>query len=380
MNLAFCLFNYFPFGGLERNFLGISQECIQHGHAIDVYTINWEGEYPPDININIISVQGLTNHSRAASFAKRLAGIIDDPKYDLTVGFNKIPGVDLYYAADVCYVLDIARRRTSLSKLTPRYHIYAELERAVFRRNAHTHVMYLSETEKKNYIRVYGTPEEKFHYLPPGIDKDYIRASISDETKLETRRQLNLHGHQFMLLMVGSDFRRKGVSRAIAAVAALPVELRDRVELFIIGKGKKTPFVHQAVKAGIGDHVYFLGGQSDVPRFLAGADLFLHPAVTENTGNAILEAIIAGVPVLATESCGYAFHVKAGHCGLLVPETFQQETMNKLLLRMLLEEDLRELGKNGWSYADRTDLYSRRQAAVKIIEGLANKEGPRAVA
>ena len=186
MDLAFCLFNYFPFGGLERNFLAIGRECIQRGHTIDVYTIAWEGEYPPNMAINIISVRGLSNHSRAASFAKRVAGVLDDPKYDLTVGFNKIPGVDLYYAADVCYVLDIARRRTSLSKLTRRYHVYAELERSVFGRNAHTHIMYLSETEKNNYIRVYGTPEERFHYLPPGIDKNYIRAAISNQSRFHS--------------------------------------------------------------------------------------------------------------------------------------------------------------------------------------------------
>lgn len=379
MNLAFCLFNYFPFGGLERNFLAIGQECIHRGHNVDVFTMNWHAQYPPNIPVNTIPARGLSNHAKAVSFAKGLTHVLHDAKYDLTVGFNKIPDVDLYYAADVCYVLDIARRRTFLSRLTQRYRIYAELEQSVFGVNERTHIMYLSESEKENYIRVYGTPDNRFHYLPPGIDKTRIRAAISDQTRREIRMELHLADRQLMLLMIGSDFKRKGVSRAISAVAALPRDLRDRVELFIIGKGKKAPLVRQAVKARIGDRVHFLGGQLEVPRFLAGADLLLHPAMTENTGNVILEAIVAGVPVLATEICGYAFHVKEAHCGLLVPETFHQEAMNTLLERMLLEEDLRELGRNGWSYADRTDLYSRRLAAAEIIEGLAEREDLRAV-
>jgi len=234
--------------------------------------------------------------------------------------------------------------------------------------------MYLSETEKKNYIRVYRTPEERFHYLPPGIDKDQIKAATSNRTRQKIRKELDLGDHQFMLLMIGSDFRRKGVSRTIAAAASLPGNLRNRVELFIIGKGKNRPFIHQAVKAGIGGRVHFLGARSDVPRFLAGADLLLHPAVTENTGNVILESMVAGVPVLATEICGYAFHVKAAHCGLIVPEAFRQDEMNKLLSQLLAEEDLKKLGKNGSSYSDITDLYSRHKTAAKIIEGLAGKE------
>ena len=374
MNLAFCLFNYFPFGGLERNFLAISQECIKRGHTIDVYTISWDGGHPNNINVNLIPARGFSNHSKAASFARHLIGILDRSRYDLVVGFNKIPAVDLYYAADVCYVLDIARRRTLLSRMTPRYRIYAKLERSVFGSEAKTHIMYLSETEKNNYIRAYRTPEERFHYLPPGIDKDQIRAATSDRTRQTIRRELNLDDHQFMLLMIGSDFRRKGVSRTIAAAASLPGNLRNRVELFIIGKGKNRPFIHQAAKAGIGGRVHFLGARSDVPRFLAGADLLLHPAVTENTGNVILESMVAGVPVLATEICGYAFHVKAAHCGLIVPEAFRQDEMNKLLSQLLAEEDLKKLGRNGSLYSDITDLYSRYKTAAKIIEDLAGKE------
>ena len=374
MKLAFLLNNFYPYGGLEKNFLRIVNACIENGHSVTIFTMSWAGEKISGVEIILLPGAGMTNHSRALSFVRQLQRKIGPRDFDLVIGFNRLPGLDLYYAADVCYLLDIARRRSFLSRITPRYRVYAGFEKSVFGRDAATHIMYLSEAEKKNYISVYDTPEERFHYLPPGIDKKRIRDELSEQSRRQVRGELGLKDEQFMLLMVGSDFRRKGVSRAISSVSALPGDLREKVELFIIGKGKDKSFKRQALKSGIGERVHFLGGRPDVPRFLAAADLFLHPAVTENTGNVILESMVAGVPVLATEICGYAFHINKADCGVVVPEPFKQEKMNELLSQMLLVENLETLGKNGFSYADSTDLYSRPLAAVKIIESVAEKK------
>ena len=46
MKLAFCLYKYFPFGGLQRDFLRIALACQARGHDIRVYTLDWEGEVP----------------------------------------------------------------------------------------------------------------------------------------------------------------------------------------------------------------------------------------------------------------------------------------------------------------------------------------------
>ena len=48
MQLAFVLYKYFPFGGLQRDFMRIALECQQRGHQIRVYTLIWEGDIPPD--------------------------------------------------------------------------------------------------------------------------------------------------------------------------------------------------------------------------------------------------------------------------------------------------------------------------------------------
>ena len=58
VNFAFCIFKYFPFGGLERDFTRIIQACQQNGHDIDVYTMKWEGEKPENLRITLIPSKG----------------------------------------------------------------------------------------------------------------------------------------------------------------------------------------------------------------------------------------------------------------------------------------------------------------------------------
>ncbi len=69
MKIVFCLFNYFPYGGLQRDFMRIALECVQRGLEVQVYTTRWDGDYDPRLPVTLVKVQGWTNHARANSFA-----------------------------------------------------------------------------------------------------------------------------------------------------------------------------------------------------------------------------------------------------------------------------------------------------------------------
>ena len=57
MQLAFVLYKYFPFGGLQRDFMRIALECQARGHAIRVYTPIWEGENPGGFDVRVAPVR-----------------------------------------------------------------------------------------------------------------------------------------------------------------------------------------------------------------------------------------------------------------------------------------------------------------------------------
>ncbi|MDA3786119.1 MAG: glycosyltransferase family 4 protein [Deltaproteobacteria bacterium] len=376
MNFAFCLFNYFPFGGLERDFMAISRECLRRGHAIQVYTMSWQGERPAGLSLHLVKSGGRTNHGRAALFQHHLAGELAAASHDLVVGFNKMPGLDLYYAADVCYRARIRRQRTFLARLTPRYRLLAAFEEAVFAPDSSTDIIYLASQEKRHYQAVYHTPDARFYYGPPGVDVAAIRAQLGPETRRALRGELGLSDQDLLLLMIGSHFHTKGVERAIRSLAALPAEIRSRSFLYIIGRGKAGPYQKLAARLGVAGQVRFLGGRDDVPRFLGGADILLQPSLTENTGNAIVEALVAGVPVLATEACGYSEHVLAADSGRVVGSApFRQQEMDMALAEMISSPWRRMWRENGLAYSEQHDMGSRPQVVADILEQNARKRG-----
>jgi UDP-glucose:(heptosyl)LPS alpha-1,3-glucosyltransferase len=374
MKLAFCLFQYFPFGGLQRDFLHIATACRDRGHEIHVFTMKWEGEVPPGFAISLISAEGLTNHTRCRNFSKKVCDCLKKGRFDLALGFNKMHCLDVYYAADPCYKAGMEERKSILYRTGPRYRTYAELEKAVFERASHTHILLIAPQEQAKFIAQYGTPVERFHSLPPGITGDRRLPDNAKEIRNTVRKEFGVAGDEFMLLMVGSGFETKGLDRSLAAIAGLPEKLRQKTRLFVIGKGKIKSFEKKAQMLAIADRLTFLGGRDDVPRFMVGADLLVHPARSENTGTVLIEAMASGLPVLATDICGYAFHVRDAGAGLLVPSPFRQQVFSELLHQMITSPERAMWKRKGIEYVERNDFFSMPEKAAEIIESLALKK------
>lgn len=68
MIVAFCLYKYFPFGGLQRDFMRIAQTVAARGHHVRVYTQSWEGECPDVFELIKVPVKSHTNHGRNAEY------------------------------------------------------------------------------------------------------------------------------------------------------------------------------------------------------------------------------------------------------------------------------------------------------------------------
>jgi glycosyltransferase involved in cell wall biosynthesis len=90
----------------------------------------------------------------------------------------------------------------------------------------------------------------------------------------------------------------------------------------------------QANELGIASSVDFLGRRSDVPELLSQCDLFVHPSLEEGYPNAVLEAMAAGAPIVATAVGGTVEAITDGETGLLVPAADAQ-ALERAMLRLL---------------------------------------------
>lgn len=368
MKIAFCLFKYFPYGGLQRDFMRIASALSDRGHVIHVYTMSWEGEKNPDFQLHLVAVNGLQNHARNAQFAAICGKIFQNEQYDLVVGFNKMPHLDVYYAADVCYQHRIQTQRPWYYRWLPRYRTLHALEKAVFARGKKTEILSISSQEQQHFVACYQTEEKRFHLLPPGISKDRLAPVNATEVRQEKRLSYQLADHDVLLLMVGSGFKTKGLDRSIRGLAALPHDLKSRARLFVVGEDDPKAFQALAAQLQVEKQVYFLGGRPDVPQFLLAADLLLHPAYHENTGTVLLEAMVAGLPVLTVDVCGYAHYVADANAGIVLSSPFQQIEFNQTLQKMIESFKQATWHDNGLRFAKEGDIYSLPERAADFIE------------
>lgn len=389
MKLALCLFRFFPYGGLQRDFLRIMNACLAKGHLVTVYTMQWEGTQPEHKNLTINVIPPLfydyTNHSRMVKFSKLLQAEFSINNYDLIVGFNKMPGLDIYYCADTCYIAKVAEQKTRLIRsfyqITSRYRKLSSLENSVFNNRYKTKILFLSEKERSNYYNCYQTKKTRSYLLPPNIDKNRFQPVISADQKLQIKhkisKELNLPISNTWLLMVGSGFKTKGVDRSIKLLKYLldrkkNTDLgtsKNNINLIVIGQDNPDKFIKLAANLGVSNEIRFLLGREDIPDFMSVCDLLLHPAYRENTGTVILESIIMGLPVVASGICGYAKYITDSGCGEVISEPFCDENFYKTVSRLLTEDKrMQDLKNSGLKFREYGQIFSADEKIMKILD------------
>lgn len=368
MQLAFCLYKYFPFGGLQRDFLRIALACQARGHAIRVYTLSWQGEVAAGFEVVTVPVRALTNARRYEKFSAWVARDLALRPAQRVVGFNKMPGLDVYFAADPCYEEKAQTLRNPLYRLSGRYRHFAAYERAVFAPDSPTEILMISQVQQPFFEKHYATPKSRFHLLPPGIARDRRAPPNAPAIRAAFRAEFGLADDELLLLQIGSGFKTKGLDRSLQALAHLPADLRGRTRLIAIGQDEPSQFQRMAATLGLAGQVDILAGRDDIPRFLLGADLLVHPAYNENTGTVLLEALVAGLPVLCSAVCGYAHYIDEAVAGRVIPEPFAQATMDGLLQGILVDHAQRAAWqRNALAWAESADIYSNAERAADII-------------
>lgn len=370
MRFAFCIFAYFPYGGLQRDCMQLLRECRRRGHDVDLYTGEWEGAVPEDVSVHFVPSRALTNHGVNVNFARNLSKRLRHSRYDAVVGFNKMPGLDVYYAGDVCYASRVAHF-SSVRRALPRYRRLIDFERAVFAPESSTEIILLARSQQDDYVRCYGTPAERFHIMPPDMPVDRLYKGDRHAARAAARERFQLAAEHRLILMVGSGFKAKGVDRAVRAIAALPEALRDRSRLVIVGDDNKAPYLGLAKSLGVANRVEFAGGQADVAPYYLAADLLIHPAYHEMTGTVLLEALGHGLPVLVTDTCGFAVHVQQAEAGEVLASPFDQRVLDERLAAMLDSPMRAQWGDNGVGYMNRLPLGVRPQRAADVLEQVA---------
>lgn len=356
--------------------LRIAHDCISAGHEVTIYTGEWRGDMPDaHIRVEILPSRGWLNHQRHQSLVNAMQKSLLNHPVDLVVGFNRMSGLDVYYAADPCYMQRAHEERSWLYRLTGRYRFFAQAEKAVVGLHSNCQILLLTEREKLSFQQWYATPDARFHLLPPSIPLKKFANKDREQCRNYTRLQFGLPPEAHIVLTVGSAFKRKGVDRVIDAIAALPKALQDNTWLIAIGEYESNSNLNVCSEQhAIAHRCIHVGGRDDVAELMVGADVLAHPARSELAGIVLIEAMTAGLPVLVTDVCGYASHIAQADAGMVLSSPYTQAEMNRTLVQMLKTTQRTKWRDNGMRYTQNIKNTSSASAEADYITALAQRK------
>lgn len=183
------------------------------------------------------------------------------------------------------------------------------LPKRLFR--AFDHYLSISEFMTHAMLRA-GIQSHRIDLIYLGVDLEVFRARVR-RTREEVRRDLGIPVDGVMALMVGNVRQWKGQHVVLAALEQMPVTARNGFYVAFAGAltADDRPYMNEleatVKRAGLTDHVRFLGGRDDVPELLNAADIALHASVRpEPFGLVVVEAMALGKTVVAANSGGPA--------------------------------------------------------------------------
>jgi glycosyltransferase involved in cell wall biosynthesis len=219
-----------------------------------------------------------------------------------------------------------------------------------------------SEAVRKDTIESERLPAARVDVIYNGLDfATYTRSAPTD-----VREKLGL-GEGPVVLVLANLIPYKGHTYFLQAWPTVRERFPTAIALFSGEGPARATLEAEARTLGISDSVMFLGSRSDVPDLLAAADVLVHPSLEEGFCNALIEAMAAGLPVVATDVGGNAEAVVQGQTGVVVPPRDAGRLASATIEVLSLPDRGRALGAQGRA---RVREEFDRQVMVRRYEAL----------
>jgi glycosyltransferase involved in cell wall biosynthesis len=209
-----------------------------------------------------------------------------------------------------------------------------------------THVICVSDAIRNACTRGVRNPA-KFSTIANGVETERFAIDLTELELAAIRSDLGVAGKRFVLTTVGRLHPQKGHRYLIEAVPSILAQFPETVVL-VAGEGAlREEIEEQIARAGLNDAVRLIGARQDMPRIYAITDILVLASLWEGMPNVALEAMAAGVPVVATNVDGTGEAVLDGETGLLVPPT-DPPALARAICTLLGDSNLRgRMGENG---------------------------------
>lgn len=246
------------------------------------------------------------------------------------------------------------------------YRLIMALENRIYR-NPRIRLAAVSQRTAAELARHFARPDVTV--IPNAVD--LARFSLAERLRRRdaARKNLQLSETEFVLLLVGNDWKSKGLAPLLRAVAAMQnLSLR----LHVVGRDNSAPFLELIQNLQLAGRVSFHAPTPDIMHFYAAADVYTGPSLHDSFALPPLEAMACGLPVITSVSNGGAQIITEGFDGFVLRDANDSLAMSHIISRLYEQPELRRsVGENA---ARTAQSYSWERNASETWEFLTNPQ------
>ena len=222
------------------------------------------------------------------------------------------------------------------------YRFIILLERRIYSR-MDTSLILIARKTAEDLKRFYGrTDTLPVVYL--GLDHQIFNPEARKALRSNVRKQLELEEGAFVLLLIGNDWRKKGLATILEALKNLK---NARLHLLVAGQDDSRPYQKQIQEYSLDGKVHFLPLRPDVIAYYAAGDVYVGPSVEDTFAQPPAEAMACGLPVITSVTNGTSEVMTDGVDGLILEDPTDAEELARLIRRLYEDAEFRRrLGEN----------------------------------
>jgi UDP-glucose:(heptosyl)LPS alpha-1,3-glucosyltransferase len=231
-------------------------------------------------------------------------------------------------------------------------------------------ILPVSTLLKDELLRFYDIPESKIHVIHPGISTARFSALDPERSRHEVRRRHGLSTHDLVVLFVGMNFEVKRLDLVMKAVADLSMKRNENsnLKLLVVGKGKKKRYMKLARDLGIVNQLVFAGVTQRVEEYYMASDIFAMPSMNDSFGMVVLEAMMAGLPAIITETVGAKDLIESGKQGFVLSDDPSVSDVSEKLSFLLKKENRMRMGESAREVARRQTWENRADQVAELYD------------
>jgi glycosyltransferase involved in cell wall biosynthesis len=199
--------------------------------------------------------------------------------------------------------------------------------------------------------------------VPNGVDTQEFSVAACAAHRDEVRRMLNFRDTDFVLLVIGNDWRTKGVPEILEAMAQLPTL---PLQVLVVGDDAPGPFRERAKTLGVLDRCHWEPPRREVIVFYAAADIYVSPSHEDSFGLPVAEAMACGIPAITSARAGVSASMRDGVDGFVLRDPEDTPALAQAIERLYSDVAFRD--RMGESAAATARNWTWDRSAAKVWE------------